>query len=632
MQRINDPNFVPAYAFLVNFTVYNLVGSMRLLFSSLLILILVNGHAQTSQQMFLDAKYAFNQKNYSDAIPTFTELIADPTFGSYATFYLSLSHFYAGNQKLALELLSQLQVKFSSFDQMNEVNFWRAYIFFSTGDNMSAIHQSNKLNDEGMQRGMFEEFLKEVSFEDMKRLYQQYPKNEVLAERLIAKGLKSNLSDEDLVYLNEVVENSGVELSALGDNPVIKRNTYTIAALLPFMFDGMSSADRVVRNTLVMDLYQGMQLASEMLASENKPVNLVPFDTRKDAKHTEVILNTKGMDKVDLIVGPLFPEPIEVVNAYSAKSKVNVLNPVSSNSKVIEGTASTFIRKPSYETMAERAADFMANKAKKPEVMIYYENKSPENVMAAAYRSAIEKHGFTVTQYGVVDVNTSRELLAKFTTQKEINLSISDDEAIRLRDVEGRLIRSKPVFDASGRLIKRPDGTPEIQYYEMVFTFKTDSLDHIFAVTRSNVIANNFVGAVESNPDSVKLLGLYEWLDFTMLDYRQLERLEINLIAPEYYDRSNPFYMKVSAEFKKRFNRDPSDFHLMGFETVWWAGQMMHTYGTYFQNGFNGTNSFPSVFYGHQFVHGKNDNQRVPIVQFMNRQLIPVNLIDESKQ
>jgi hypothetical protein len=604
---------------------------MRILISLFLVVIVSTGMAQTSQQQFLDAKNAFNQKNYQGAIPTFTELISDPTFGAYATFYLSLSHYYAGNSRLALELMSQLQVKFPSFKQMNEVNFWRAYIFFNSGDFVSAIHQSNKLNDDGIQRGMFEEYLKEVPFEDLKALYRQFPENEILAEQLISKGMKSNLSDQDLAYLNEVVQKSGVEVGLSGENPIIQRNTYTIAALLPFMYDGVGSADKVIRNTLVMDLYQGMQLASEMLADENKPVNLMPFDTRKDAKHTEVILKNKGMDKVDLIIGPLFPEPIEVVNTFSAAKKVNVLNPVSSNSKVFESNPSTFIQKPSYETMAEKAADFMAQKATKPEVMIYYENKSPENIMAGAYKKAIEKHGFKVMKYSAVDVQTSRELLAKFTNQKEINLSITDEEAIRLRDAEGRLIRSKPVFDASGRAVKRPDGTAEVQYYEMVFTFKTDSLDHIFAATRSNVIANNFVGAVESNPDSVKLLGLAEWLDFTMLDFRQLERLEINLIAPDYYNRSNPFYQRVSKAFKKRFNREPSDFHLLGFEAVWWSGQMMHMYGTYFQNGFNRGNQIPSLFYGHRFMPDKNDNQIVPVVQFVNRQLIPVNLIDESK-
>ena len=606
---------------------------MRLIFSILLVFLLVAaGYAQTSQQQFLDGKFSYNQQNYAAAIPLFTEIIADPTFGPYATFYLSLSHFYSGNSKLALELLSQLQAKFPAFKQMEEVNFWRAYIFFSMGDNMSAIHQSNKLNDPAMQRGMFMEFLKDVSFEDMKRLYLQYGDNQVLAEALIAKGMKTTLSDADLAYLNEVVLNSGVELSALGDNPVIQRNTYTIAALLPFMFDGLASADRVIRNTLVMDLYQGMQLARDMLEADGKPINLLPFDTRKDAKHTEVILKNKGMEKVDLIVGPLFPEPIDVVNKFSIEKRVNVLNPVTSNSKVFSSNPSAFIQKPSYETMAQRAADFMALQAKKPEAMIYYENKSPENVMAKAYKDAIEQRGFKVTQYGAVDVKSSRALLAQFTNQKEINLNISDEEAIRLRDVEGRLIRSRSLYDASGREVKRPDGTPEVQYYEMVFTFDTDSLDHIFAVTRSNVIANNFVGAVESNPDSVRLLGLAEWLDFTMLDYRQLERLEVNFIAADYYNRSNPFYKRVVGEFKKRFNREPSDFHLMGFESIWWAGNMMHKYGTYFQNGFYSNEAVPSLFYGHQFVPGKNDNQIVPIVQFVDRQLIPVNFVDESKK
>jgi len=58
----------------------------------------------------------------------------------------------------------------------------------------------------------------------------------------------------------------------------------------------------------------------------------------------------------------------------------------------------------------------------------------------------------------------------------------------------------------------------------------------------------------------------------------------------------------------------------------------MHKHGKYFQNGFFDINDFPSVFYGHEFLPGGNDNQLVPIVQFQNRQLKEVNIkTNESK-
>ncbi len=417
----------------------------------------------------------------------------------------------------------------------------------------------------------------------------------------------------------------------LGEFPEIRKEEYSIAIMLPFLFDGLENPDRTLRNSIVLDVYQGILLAQNLLQEKDITLKLFPFDTRRDTLHTLTILGNSNMDKVDAIVGPLFPETSKVVRDFALSNKINQVNPVSGKSEGMMGNPFSFILKPDHKTMAEAAADFMATSSKKREAKVYFENKPMEKALAKAYKTAIESRGYVVSEFAPIDNKSARQVLAQFTEQAEVVLNITPEEYQRLKD-NGRQIRDRRKFNASGRLIENEDGTPRLEYYELVFTADTDSLDHLFAATRSNLLANNFVGAVESISDTVRLLGLGEWLDFSMLDYRQLERLGVYMIHSEYKDRNAPFFKEVSEKYRAKYGKLPGDFALLGFEGIWWLGNMLSLHGKYFQNGFYSENEFESVFSGQRFVPGKNDNQVVPIVQFLDQELKAINLVNDDRE
>lgn len=604
---------------------------MRIVLFSITLIFSVFVHAQSVQQQYLDGKQAFRSADYVLAYVRLEPLVTDKVFGPYASFYAALCQYHQGDTRRALELLGQVQVKYPAFKQMDEVNLWRAYIFLKIGDVPSGVMQANKIDNDSIRAALYAEGLSKSSYKELLSLYGRFPADQPLARHMVTAGLSADLAEGEKDELLALMNEKGLEPIWQSSMPVLKKDSYSIAVLLPFLFEGLEKPEQVVRNTLVMELYQGMELAATMLQESGVKVELLPFDTRRDSTFTVGLLAGKEMENVDLIVGPLLPGPINAVNAFATEKNVNVLNPVSSNGKVIAGSPNTFIRKPSYETQARAAARYMADSARKTEVMIYFENKSPEREIAEAYKSAIEEEGMEVTDFKPLDAKLARELLAQFTSQEEMVLTLNDIQLDSLKKA-GRLIRSRPTYDRSGRMITQEDGSPVLEHYELVFTLDTDSLDHIFAVTRSNLFANSFVGMIETKRDSIRLLGLGDWLDFTMLEYTQLERLAVTLIHPDYFDRSNPFYRQVYDRFVSEVKKEPTLFHLLGFESVWWAGHMMHRYGRYFQNGFHEPNDIPSVFYGHQFEPGQNDNQRVPLVRFQNRQLVPVNLKNEDSE
>ncbi len=580
--------------------------------------------AQSAQQVYIDGKYNLNQGNYSESITQFASLANDPTFGAYATFYLGLSYHKAEANQNALDAWRQLEEKYPGFDQKAELKFWLTKAYFALKNYTRAVQLAQRIEDPALKYETYLSELDSVSFGELRKLYASYPEDLELAKVIVKIGMSKDLDEKDTFFLNGVQALHNIQPSSFGDFPILKKDAYSVAVMLPFLFDDLSRTDRIMRNELVMDIYQGMLLAQEFLAEKEVDLTLYPFDTQRDSLQTEILLRNKSLKKMDLIVGPLFAKPLEIVNRFSAENKIPIVNPISSNPMVLGDNPYSVLWRPTYETMALKTAEYMFATSTKLEANIYYEDTSTERLFAQTYKNRIEELGMVVTDFRPIDSRTAREVLAQFTDQEELVLRMSDEEVAIQRE-EGRLIRDRQVFDASGKLITKEDGTPKLEYYELVFTADTDSLDHILALTRSNLLANNFVGAVESISDTVRLVGMGDWLDFSMLDYRQLDRLKVSLIDPNYLERKSEFFALIESRFQQKFKKKPNQYNLSGFETIWWAGNMMKRYGKYFQNGLLDEPDFPCLYYGHQFTTGKRDNQIVPIIQFIEDELRTVN-------
>lgn len=584
--------------------------------------------SQSSQNQYLTAKNLFNESRYDEAIPVFAGLAADPTFGPYAFFYHGLSLCKDEKFSEAIGVWNQLLSQHPGFDQKEEVHYWMSRAYFENYDTYNGIQYAERL-DSRTQENLYKEFLADDSFEQLATLFSEFEDNRELAKILIRVGQDAGLSQTDQFLIDGITDRMNIPKSELSGFPKVYKDSYSVAVFLPFLFDGLENTDRVLRNELVTDLFQGMELAVDLLREDSISIVLSPYDTKRDVQVTRALINNSDLNHVDAIVGPLYPGPVEVISNYSREQAINLINPVSGNLGLFKDNPYGFILKPSYRTAAIQAARYMHATSSKPEVGIYYEDKEPEKIIAKAYREEIENLGMKLSEYSTIDNKTARQVLSKFSNLKEVVLNITAEEAQNLKE-KGRLIRERKVFNASGELLKNEDGTPRIQYYEMAFTADTKTLDHMFAVTKSNLLANNFVGAIESISDTVRLLGLGQWLDFSMLDYRQLERLNVQLIDTNFKNRKSPFFERVQEAYEHKYGKSVSDFGLFGFESIWWMGHMLHHYGKYFQNGLLEENDFPTLFYGHKYSLDQNDNQVVPIIQFREEELKAINLINEE--
>ena len=89
----------------------------------------------------------------------------------------------------------------------------------------------------------------------------------------------------------------------------------SLAVLLPFMFDGVENNLFIKNNDFVMDLYSGIKYGFENNDSINSSIEIISYDTRRDPNTVKKLIDEGSLDDIDLIVGPLYSKPIELIKA-----------------------------------------------------------------------------------------------------------------------------------------------------------------------------------------------------------------------------------------------------------------------------------------------------------------------------
>lgn len=580
--------------------------------------------AQSSQSNYLEAKRQYGLQNYKAAKQTFQTLTSDVAFGAYASFYFALCAHQLGQNNEAVDMWKQLKVKHPKWDQLPEVDYWLTKVSFRQKKYLTAFKYAAELS-EPFQNQLVDDALSPLSLEELKTLYSRYPKNKHIASYLGKAIVALPYAERDHDLLSELAREFGLDVRSDAEKlPIIKKDKYAVAVVLPFMFESTKNPNTVIRNSIVLHLYEGMKVAQRHLKEEGIAIELFPFDTRKSAQVTKQLIDRRQLVRSDVIIGPLYSDPTKVIHDFSRENKITVINPLSSNSEVIKENPMAYLFKPSYETQGRAAAAFASSKfSDNRKVCIFYET-SRDSLVASAYRNAIEKSGFFVVRFEKLTNEDAQQIQLDFTEQYEMRLDdkyskeqIDSIALIPRRYVKKRVLRG----ETSREVIKNEEGEPVMEYYENRFKVPEDSVGHFFVASASNLLANNFISLAEVRNDTIGLVGYADWLEFSTMSYDQLERLNVSFLAPNYFNTATSEYDSLTSDFTRTYGREPSTYHLTGYECMMQMGRAMHENGKYPQLGFDATFFEGVVAEGLQYNFYR-DNQVVPITTLRNLQLI----------
>ncbi len=600
---------------------------------------------QSVQEEYLEAKRLFTAKQYLSAKAAFANLARSNTsFAPYASFYYGLSAFESGDEKVAIDQWKQLLNQFPTFDQKPEVLYWLAYANFSSGKTSEGISYARQYStatqktEEG--KLLISSFIESVSMDSLTQVILKHPEDKLLAEIYVTRSMDMPYSERDFGLIDSLRSLHNLDIAKISDInlPIVKKDQYQVAALLPFMYESLDNPGRILQNNLVTDLYQGMMMATEDLKREGKNIQLVPYDTRRSTEVTQKILNTRNFEQSDLIVGPLYSGPVKAVQDYSLEHMVNMINPISTTSEIIGRNPYSFLLKPTTETMALALADQAIHEMdSNKHVMIFYEQNEKDSLLASIYRHKLENAGYNIVWMTPINLENTKTIQDSLTAEHVVYLT--EDEADSIMLLPGRIVENRRIRDDELKQIWKDAGDPEgfslpisyddnrkeIVFYEEVLNMAKDSIGHFLVATHKSVFSNNLISVVQARKDSTRIYTYADWLDYTMADYNQFERLGITMVDPDYIDKSRYSFVDVSNRLSDRYKTLPSEYHYMGYELIWFVGQHMNAFGKYFQTGLRGGKFTKGKIFEGMSYGLANDNQVVPILRFKDTELEVVN-------
>lgn len=566
------------------------------------------------QRAYRNAKDLFDLQKYNLAMEAFRPLIIKRNqnpFDKYASFYYGLSAYHGGDTAVARDMFSQITSKYPDWEQLGEVNTWLARINFEKGNYFQAFRYVKKLEEQKKNldkdmvlniRKMKQHFLgKSDDVELLKNLYQEYPGDTDVGIALAKTISQKPYKERDMELLKSVIDELRLDPEDfnMAELKTVKKDEYHVAVMLPLMFDDLQPFRGRRSNQFIMDIYEGIKMAHELLTEQGVKIHIHTFDTERSRSKTEDLLASNRMKQMDAIVGPLYPEPVKLVADFALKNQINMINPLSSNSLIIENNPFAFLYNPSAETMARETAEFVSDTLTNKNTIIFYGPTYQDSVIAYQYKMLLKQDSFDIVAFKEVDRENSKIIFQTLASTYEIDDTLAlDNESEKIE----------------------------------VFEIKNDSIGHVFVASTDRLLASNVISSVEAREDTIQIVGFGDWLNHRSADYNVIEKLGVWLIAPNFPMESNIYYRVFRDNYIEKNYELPTQNAVIGYDLMLFLGNNLNRFGKYFQVGayeLSFKRGYIKIGYDYRF---SNDNQAVPIIKLVNDEPVIINdVVQELK-
>jgi len=575
----------------------------------------------TAKQNYLQGKEMYEMGRFDFAMEVLKPLTL-PTnksvYTPYAAYYYSLSAIEKGYTYLAEEMLKSTIAQNKDWENLDLVRLWLTKVYFDEADHLSGLAIINDITDPEIKQ-QCDELIKSSlaplnDVELITDLYNQYPNIDGLAVVLADKITLQPLMDQDRGLLYSIIEKFNLDkdkYNFIDEYESEIKDSYNVAVLLPFMLTDIIPNNLRRSNQFVLDIYEGIKIGINRLERKGIQINVFAYDTEKDAQKTSDLIESGELDGMDLLIGPLYPETVKLVSDFSLKKRINLFNPLSSNSDLIANNPFYFLFKPTNENIAYAASDFINTYKENRNAIIFYEDDPRDSIIAYTYKAAIEEDSFKVV---LTQKITGLDTISVYNTltQKVLfnNLDLTGEDSVKI-------IERYNLYDYLEKLgrVRNYEELKKIQPLEL-FLIAPNSIGHIFVATNKELIAASTISGMETRGDSITIIGYEDWLDYKSMSLNQMESLDIKFIAPSYISNSNPQLHDVYQKILYAVNKPPTKYHYLGYELINFVGEMLYLHGTYFQVGLREQGVYPGILYQGYDYTGSNDNRFIPIIGF----------------
>ncbi|MDB5264310.1 MAG: hypothetical protein JWQ14_3593 [Adhaeribacter sp.] len=491
-----------------------------------------------------------------------------------ALYFYSVAALNAKRIREAGGRIDQLLQQYPSWENLDEARYVGAAIAFEQQDFAKALALLQAVTTKNLEKdiaAMKQLYLPRITDKEVfTKLYNQYPDDAELAISYADKLAGGWYTDADKATLEKIVSTYKLDKKKYSGKALAsaKKAQYNVAVLLPF---GLNEArgQALRKNQFIMDLYAGMAMAKDSLARNNIHLNLFTYDAPADTNQVKKVLNLPEMTNMDLIIGPVYKSANKIISRFARQHQITSINPLSDDISLTKNNPYLYLYQPSIATQARKSAQFAFDTFGPKGAVIIYSNTEDGMEFARNYRLEFEKRG-------------------------------------------GKILLSKAVS---------PTSTASGLYNGLNFA----EVGHLMIASNSMPVAVNTVSTLERLSTKIPVITFASWLDISQLNLTQLDLQEIYFLHPKFIDTSLPSVREFKKDYAARFNIPPSNYAYIGFDMLYYFGNIMARHGAHFNSMLATEGPVSGAFFQGIGYATERDNQYIPILKLDNLQLNVVN-------
>lgn len=501
---------------------------------------------------YTEAKNLLNNAKYLKAMEAFKPLMVthkNNMHTAYSCYFFANAAFKMKDYTAVFKGIETLQKADPNWPEMDDANLLIAASHLSKNNYSSALAALEKISK---------------------------PAVAVEAINLEAKYINTSLSQDTLLALHAKFPNDSIVTKLYSEYLLAKKlketaYKFTIATLLPFNLKTINIGTVNRENQYVLDMYEGMRMATADLAKKGIVIDLRAYDTDKDTVRLLYTLGKPEFKTTDLVIGPIFNQQVNIAARQMEKHKVAVVNPLSDNIKAVQKNKNALLFKASRNTQATKTAEFAYNTFENKTALVIYSNSPNDTLFARIFKEKYTALGGKVFIYKKVDSHNSTNLT--------------------------ELLGKDTLANAGFVLVCHGE----------------------------EMVASNIVTAVAIHNTNTPVITYYDWLDYTFINFDQFEKHNFHFIYPGYVNFENENVVKFRAAYLEKINVFPSEYAYWGYDLMVYYGTVLQQYGKEFYTKLPEIPEMEGTLIEHHLYGNHQDNQLFPILKFENSKLVQVH-------
>ncbi len=441
-----------------------------------------------------------------------------------------------------------------------------------------------------------------------------------------------------------VVQKEPFKTDPYCDDPVLK-SQYNVALLLPLYLERFpgSGQDQESEQDLnknhpsfsFMDYYSGFLIALDSVRQQGVDIRLKVMDVTEDMNTAREVIRDPEISNMDLIIGPFFPEPLQMVANFARVNDIPVVSPLHwEDNDLLRRFPNLFQATPSIQTQMEDMAKHVTENFKDENIILVHSNQRGIRDLITDFSGKLNAE-INKSEYYQDSLNYAKLngyfLQGVYVGERISNVYVFNDSLIKNMRQDGR----------NGKSIKRRymqrQSLPEFVYSHN----SIDSLISILDTNRRNVLVSlmgnealisNYTRQLNQLRDTfdITVYGVPQWNDYRSVDYAYMQNLNVHLFSPDFVDYNQQHVKDFVTRFRNTNHSEPGTLAFRGVNQGMYFLNSLQSYGSEFYKCISALNQNDSPMVPFWFEKPFNEtsgweNHHVYIYKFENYQMKNTN-------